>query len=52
MKKFVRLPAVENSNNVECSRLFYDQVKTRVRNLNRNKHVRFFINTFINRKTS
>ena len=43
MKKFVRLPAVENSNNVECSRLFYDQVKTRVRNL---KTLGIEINTY------
>ena len=33
MKKFVQLPAVQNSNNVECLRLFYDQVETSVRNL-------------------
>ena len=28
-----QLPAVQNSNNVECLRLFYDQVETSVRNL-------------------
>ena len=33
MKKFVQLPAVQNSNNVECLRLFYDQVETSVQNL-------------------
>ena len=33
MKKFVQLPAVEKSYNVECLRLFYDQVETSVRNL-------------------
>ena len=33
MKKFVQLPAVQNSNNVECLKLFYDQVETSVQNL-------------------
>ena len=33
VKKFVQLPAVQNSNNVECLRLFYDQVETSVQNL-------------------
>ena len=33
MKKFVQLPAVQNSNNLECLRLFYDQVETSARNL-------------------
>ena len=33
MKKFVQLPAVQKSYNVECLRLFYDQVETSVRNL-------------------
>ena len=33
IKKFVQLSAVQNSNNVECSTLFYDQIETSVRNL-------------------
>ena len=33
MKKFIQLPPVQNSNNVECLRHFYDQVETSVRNL-------------------
>ena len=33
MKKFVQLPAVQNSNNVECLRHFYDKVETSVQNL-------------------
>ena len=33
MKKFLQLPAVQNSNNVECSRLFYNQVENSVQNL-------------------
>ena len=33
MKKSVQLPAVQNSNNVECLRLFYYHVETSVRNL-------------------
>ena len=33
MKKFVQLPIVQNPNNVECLRLFYDQIETSVRNL-------------------
>ena len=43
MKKFVQLPAVQNSNNVKWLRLFYDQVETSVRNL---KTLRVEINTF------
>ena len=33
MKIFLQLTAVENSNNVECLRLFYDQIETSVQNL-------------------
>ena len=33
MKGFFQLPAVQNSNNVVCLRLFYDQVETSVRTL-------------------
>ena len=33
MKKFVQLPAVQNSKNLECLRLFYDQVETSAWNL-------------------
>ena len=33
MKKFVQLPTVQNSNNFDCLRLFYDQVETSARNL-------------------
>ena len=43
MKKFVQLPAVQNSNNVKWLRLFYDQVEASVRNL---KTLRVEINTF------
>ena len=43
MKKFVQLPAVQNSNNVKWLRLFYDQIETSVRNL---KTLGVEINTF------
>ena len=33
MKIFLQLTAVENSNNVECLRLFCDQIETSVQNL-------------------
>ena len=32
MKKFVQLLTVQNTNNIECLRLFHDQVETSVRN--------------------
>ena len=53
MVKFVKLPAVENCRNVKCFRLFYDQVEiwcTKSENSgSRNKYIRFFIYTSINR---
>ena len=45
MKKCVQLPAVQNSNNIKCLRLFYDQVETSARNL---KTSGVEINTYIN----
>ena len=41
--KSIKFPAVENSRNVECLRLLYDQVETIVRNL---KTLRVEINTY------
>ena len=56
MVKFVKLPAVENCRNVKCFRFFYDQVKiwcTKSENFgSRNKYIRFFIYTSINRTIS